>query len=87
MLDRSNKTLICSVAYMDIVGYTNRPVPQQLQLKARLNEVIAAAISTIPASDRVLLDTGDGAALCFLADPEDALFSILSCRERLEVME
>lgn len=87
MLERANKTLICSVAYLDIVDYTSRPVPQQLRLKARLNEAIAAAIQTIPPSDRVLLDTGDGAALCFLADPEDALFSILSCRERLQEME
>lgn len=87
MLERTNKTLICSVAYLDIVGYSSRPVPEQMRLKQRLNEIVAAAINDIPLPDRVMLDTGDGAALCFLGDPEEALFAILACRDILREKE
>lgn len=87
MLERANKTLICSVAYLDIVGYSSRPVPEQMRLKQRLNDIIAASIKDIPLPDRVMLDTGDGAALCFLGDPEEALFAILACRDILREME
>ncbi|MDA1107930.1 MAG: hypothetical protein O2845_06095 [Proteobacteria bacterium] len=55
MLERANKTLICSVAYLDIVGYSSRPVPEQMRLKQRLNDSIAAAIKDIPLPDRVML--------------------------------
>jgi hypothetical protein len=34
-------------------------------------------------NDRIILDTGDGAALSFLGDPEDALFTTLSLREAM----
>src|SRR6478672_5831603 len=33
--------------------------------------------------DRIILDTGDGAAISFLGDPEDALFVTLSLREAM----
>lgn len=87
MLERANKTLICSVAYLDIVGYSSRSVPEQMRLKQRLNDIIAAAIKDIPPPDRVMLDTGDGVALCFLGDPEEALFAILACRDILREKE
>src|SRR6185503_3544599 len=31
--------------------------------------------------DRIILDTGDGAAVSFLGDPEDAMFVALSMRD------
>src|SRR4029077_4554927 len=35
------------------------------------------SIKECPESDRVILDTGDGAAICFLGDPETAMFCAL----------
>jgi hypothetical protein len=43
-------------------------------MKAWFSALVARAIEHTPAADRLVLDTGDGAALCFLGDPEDALF-------------
>ena len=54
-------------------------------MKASFSEILAAALEHTPAADRIVLDTGDGAALCFLGDPEDALFaanSLRSARDR-----
>ncbi|MCX5883490.1 MAG: hypothetical protein NTU74_17355, partial [Deltaproteobacteria bacterium] len=35
----------------------------------------------VAVNDRIILDTGDGAAICFLGDPEDALFVAMSLRD------
>jgi PEGA domain/Adenylate and Guanylate cyclase catalytic domain len=73
-LDRTNRTFICAVVFMDLVEYGKKPVAEQLQVKDRLNSHISGAIRDIAASDRIILDTGDGVAINFLGDPEDALF-------------
>jgi class 3 adenylate cyclase len=75
MFERAGRTVICSVVFIDIVGYSKTPVSQQVAMKTRLNEMIAQAMSGVVESERLILDTGDGAALCFLGDPEDALFA------------
>jgi hypothetical protein len=37
----------------------------------------------MPQADRIMIDTGDGAALCFSGDPEDALLAASAIRSRL----
>jgi len=71
-LDRTNRTFICAVVFMDLVEYGKKPVAEQLQIKDRLNSHISGAIRDIAASDRIILDTGDGVAINFLADPANA---------------
>jgi len=75
-----HRTFIATVVFLDIVGYSERPVTQQVELKTRLNELVAGVLEHVPATDRMMLDTGDGAALCFLGDPEDALFAASNLR-------
>src|SRR5262245_24031886 len=77
------RTFICTVVFVDLVGYSERPVTQQGMLKRHLNEVIGRSLAHVGESDRLALDTGDGAALCFLGDPEDALFAAANLREAL----
>jgi hypothetical protein len=43
--------------------------------KQRFNDTLAKSLKPIPTAERVILDTGDGAAVTFLGNPEDALFS------------
>ncbi|MFQ5974290.1 MAG: hypothetical protein ACE5Q3_18355, partial [Alphaproteobacteria bacterium] len=74
MIDRTGRTVIASTVFMDIVGYSKSSVSRQMAMKARLNEHIASAVARLSAEERIILDTGDGVALCFLGDPEDALF-------------
>jgi class 3 adenylate cyclase len=81
MSERANRTFICSVLFLDIVEYSRKPVAEQIRLKDRFNELIAEAIRDVPATDRIILDTGDGVAVNFLGDPEDALFVAMSLRD------
>jgi class 3 adenylate cyclase len=83
MLDQANRTFICSVVFIDLVGYSKKPVTEQIRLKTSLTNNLSEAIKDIPVNDRIILDTGDGAAISFLGDPEDALFVTLSLREAM----
>jgi len=68
--------------FMDIVKYSSQSVEQQMKWKARFNAYLGEAIRDVPESERVILDTGDGAAVCFLGAPEAAMFAALHVCER-----
>jgi class 3 adenylate cyclase len=78
MHDRLNKTSICSIVFLDIVGYSQRPVAEQIRLKDRFNQLLGDAVTGVAPADRIILDTGDGAAIALMGAPEDALFIALS---------
>ena len=79
--ESSGRTLVCSVLFLDIVGYSKQSVTEQYETKRRFNGVLAEALDVLQRRDRVLVDTGDGAAVVFLGDPEDALVAGLAVRE------
>jgi class 3 adenylate cyclase len=79
--DRASRTLVCTVLFLDIVEYSKKSVADQLQVKERLNARIAEAIADVSDGERILLDTGDGLAINFLGDPEDALLVALNLAE------
>ncbi|MBI5436858.1 MAG: adenylate/guanylate cyclase domain-containing protein [Nitrosomonadales bacterium] len=83
MEQRTNKTIMCSVLFLDIVEYSKESVSGQIALKDGFNSFLADAIRDVPASDRIILDTGDGAAISFMGDVEDALKAALILREKL----
>src|SRR5919201_151215 len=80
-MESSGRTLVCSVLFLDIVEYSKKPVPEQLQLKQEFNRVLTKSLEPVPARDRIILDTGDGAAVTFMGDPEDALFASMAMRD------
>jgi len=69
------------VVFLDIVEYSKKPVAEQLQLKQAFNAALGRALEEVAPRDRIILDTGDGAAVTFLGDPEDALFASISMRD------
>ncbi len=83
MEERGNKTIICSVIFLDIVEYSKKSVSEQISLKERFNAFLSIAIRDVPVNDRIILDTGDGAAISFLGDISDALHAALSMRSSL----
>lgn len=87
MAESSGRTLVTSVLFLDIVGYSKKSVAEQMSMKQVFNDTLAKSLKPIPYGDRVILDTGDGAAVTFLGNPEDALFSglILQHSTTLEV--
>src|SRR2546428_7284435 len=76
--EKSSRTLVCSVLFIDITGYSQLGVSEQIRLKHKFNEVLAASLADLEARDRVVIDTGDGAAIAFLDDPERALFAAIA---------
>jgi class 3 adenylate cyclase len=80
-LESAGRTLVCSVLFLDIADYSQKPVVDQLQLKQAFNQALAVALEDIAARDRIILDTGDGAAITFMGDPEDALFASMAMRD------
>jgi class 3 adenylate cyclase len=81
VLPRGNRTFICSVVFIDIIEYSRKAVAEQIRLKEQLNSLLAEALKDVAANDRVILDTGDGAAISFVGDPEDALFVCIALRD------
>src|SRR3954471_16864245 len=80
-MESSGRTLVCSVLFLDIVEYSKKPVAEQLQLKQEFNRVLTQALEHVPGRDRIILDTGDGAAVTFMGDPEDAMFASMAMRD------
>ena len=81
MDESGSKTIMCSVLFLDISEYSKKQVAEQIILKEAFNSFLAKAIRDIPINDRIILDTGDGAAISFLGDVSDALKVTLSLRE------
>jgi class 3 adenylate cyclase len=77
-MEESSRTLVCSVLFLDIVDYSKMGVEQQLQLKQKFNAVLLSALEHVALEDRVVVDTGDGAAVAVLGNPERALFVALA---------
>ena len=83
MADQGTRTLVCSVLFIDIVGYSKKGVADQVKQKRAFNDMLTAALEQVLPRDRVVVDTGDGAAITFLGDPEGALFVGLAVLDKV----
>ena len=77
------RTTIAAVAFFDVVSYSTESNSKQIELKHQLNELLANSLESLGAGERVILDTGDGAAIGFLQHPTDALEAVMHFRNRL----
>lgn len=75
--DRVNRTWLCCVVFTDIVGYSKQSTRAQLAIKEVFNRYLGEALKEASPEDQIILDTGDGAAIC-ISDPEEALFACLA---------
>ena len=66
MNEQPNRTFVCSVLFLDIVEYAKRSVAEQMTLKQRFNALLGQVLLNVAVNDRIVLDTGDGAAISFL---------------------
>jgi class 3 adenylate cyclase len=75
LIVNTTKTQIVSVFFVDIIGYSKQSVTDQVAIKRAFNAHLGAALAPIHHDGRIVLDTGDGAAVAFLQAPEDALLT------------
>jgi class 3 adenylate cyclase len=80
-MQRNNRTWLCTVLFMDIVGYTKHSVDQQMMLKQSFSTLVTDALRDLPKEDCIKLDTGDGLAMCYLGAPEDVLYVAVGLRD------
>src|SRR5689334_4753142 len=78
MSEEASRTLVCSVHFIDIAGYSTLGVGDQIKLMQKFNEVLAGSLADMEARDRVVIDTGDGPAIAFIDDPERAIFAAIA---------
>ena len=83
MNDKVNKTTICSIIFLDIIDYSKKSVSEQIEIKNQFNRLINYSIKEVELEERIILDTGDGAAIAHMGSPEDALFISLSIRDEI----
>jgi hypothetical protein len=83
MSDSQHHTLVCSVLFLDIEAYSKKSVTEQLAIKQQFNSLLVSALRHVATDDRIILDTGDGAAVSFLSDPEDSLFAAMNMRDAI----
>lgn len=83
MNDKINKTTICSIVFLDIIDYSKKSVSEQIDIKNQFNHLINHSLKDVEQDDRIILDTGDGAAIAHMGSPEDALFVSLSIRDEI----
>jgi serine/threonine protein kinase len=81
--DALRKNVMGTIMFLDLVAFSTHSVDQQVAIKTLFNELITKAIGGVDPMSRIMLDTGDGAAICFLGDPEEALRSALLLRDLL----
>jgi class 3 adenylate cyclase len=85
MAENVGRTLVGSVLFLDIVGYSKQSVAEQQRVKQSFNDTLARALESVAQRDRIILDTGDGAAVTFFGDPEKVLQVALAIRDSIQV--
>ena len=81
MHDRTNKTSICSILFLDIIDYSKKSDADQIEVKNQFNDLVNRSLKGVAQNDRIILDTGDGVAIAYMGSPEDAMFVALTIRD------
>lgn len=80
-MERNNRTWLCSILFLDIVGYSKLFVDRQLGVKQHFCRLVTQSLKDLTQNDLINLDTGDGVAISYLGDPEDMLFVAIGLRD------
>ena len=75
-------TRASAVLFLDVVGYSKFSMAEQHAIKRSLNAHIRVALVGFSLEETVMVDTGDGVALTFLNDVEQALVVALKVAQQ-----
>ncbi len=82
MKTQGNRTFVGTVVFLDLgEAASASPAPE---LHQRVRDVVSRTVGHLADTERLLLDTGQGAVLCFPGDPEDAVFVAIGIRDSLQ---
>jgi class 3 adenylate cyclase len=83
MAPDEHRTWLSCVAFLDVIGFSTRSIAEQLEIKQSLDAAIREQLADTAHDDYILLDRGDGAAVCYLGEPETAFFFAVDLRNTL----
>lgn len=86
-METRNRTWLCCVVFLDVVSFTKHHLQEQIDIKAQLDKRIQELLESHGDEDYILLDRGDGAAVCFLMEPETALYFALNLRDAVRARD
>lgn len=75
------RTWLCSILFLDIVNFSCHSQELQVEWKRRLNHLVHEILDGLPDQDRLILDTGDGAVVCFMGGPDAVMDPALKIRK------
>jgi len=67
------RTLVASFLFTDLVGYSKGTAAEQYAAKATLSAILRTNLAALSDADYRIKDTGDGALIAFVSNPEHAL--------------
>jgi class 3 adenylate cyclase len=73
-----NRALVASFLFTDLVGYSKGTASDQYAAKVTLSEILGRNLAALDKDDYRIKDTGDGALIAFLSNPEHALYMALA---------
>jgi class 3 adenylate cyclase len=73
-----NRALVASFLFTDLVGYSKGTAAEQYAAKATLSAILSKNLAALRKDDYRVKDTGDGALIAFLSNPEHALYMALA---------
>ncbi|MEO6118744.1 MAG: hypothetical protein ABIP37_06700 [Methylotenera sp.] len=82
MTDRLNIISICCNVFLDIIDHSKKP-DEQIVFRNHINDLISIAFKYIGQTDRIILNTGNGAAIAYMGPPEDAIFMAMDIRKEV----
>ena len=71
------RTVLASFLFVDVVGFSKVSAAEQHAFKAELIGVLQRGLAILQPQEYRLRDTGDGALISFLTNPEHALYMAL----------
>jgi class 3 adenylate cyclase len=72
------RTIVASFLFTDLVGFSKGTAAEQYSAKARLTASLQRDLATLRESDYWIKDTGDGAVIAFVSNPEHAFYVALA---------
>jgi class 3 adenylate cyclase len=79
-----NRALVASFLFTDLVGYSKGTAADQYAAKDTLSQILGKNLAALRKEDYRVKDTGDGALIAFLVNPEHALYMALAMAEDFE---
>lgn len=83
MVSDEHRTWLSCVTFLDVVGFSKRSIAEQLEIKQNLDATIRDQLAGTNHDEYILLDRGDGVAVCYLGEPETAFFFAIDLRNAL----